>query len=149
MSVKDILDRVLSGKDILDADDILIEKVPVPEWGGSVCVKGMTGQERDKYEGDIIKSSAGKKPGSAEYNLENMRAKLCSMTACDEDGKRLFSERDVRKLGAKSASALQRVFEVAQKLSGITDEDIESLAEGLEEDPFDDSVTDLPSLSEE
>ncbi len=151
MSVKDILDRVLGAKDIMDADDIMIEKVPVPEWGGSVYVKGMTGLERDKFEGDIIKFSTGGKPGKSKeiLNLANMRAKLCSMTICDEDGKRLFSEKDARKLGGKSAAALQRVFTKAQELSGITDEDVEELTEGLEESPFEDSAFDSPSPSEE
>ena len=137
---------ILKREDILAASDLVIELVSVPEWGGDVYVKGMTGAERDKFEGSIFRASVGKKAGKVSevdrLNLSNVRAKLCSMTICDEDGKRLFTEKDVQALSQKSAAALQRVFVVAQRLSGITDEDIEELAEELEDNPFDDSASD-------
>lgn len=140
---------ILKRDEILAASDIQLELVPVPEWGGHVWVKGMTGAERDKFEGSIVKLSiAGKpsRPGDDTLNLANVRAKLCSMTICDAEGKRLFSENDIQALSQKSAAGLQRVFTVAQKLSGITDEDVEELAEGLEERPLDGSALDsLPT----
>ncbi len=153
-AIDKVLDRVLGSKDILGADDIQIQLVPVPEWGGSVYVKGMTGEERDKFESSLlVRKSVGKrgrgKREVTEFNLENTRAKVCSMTMCEEDGKRLFTEKDVKALSKKSAAGLQRVFEVAQELSGLTDEDIEELVEELEESPFEDSASDLPSPSEE
>ena len=48
----------------------------------------------------------------------------------------------IKALSEKSAAALQRVFEVAQRLSGITDDDVEELAEGLEDIPFEGSASD-------
>lgn len=134
---------VLNRKDILEASDIQKELVSVPEWGGDVYVKGMTGAERDKFEGSIVEQR-GK---DAQVNLTNVRAKLASMTICDEKGKRLFDEKDVQTLSQKSAVALQRVFTVAQRLSGIGDEDIKELTEGLENNPFGDSVSDSPDTS--
>ena len=124
---------VLKRDDILQADDIKLELVPVPEWDGDVYVKGMTGAERDKFEGSLVIMRGKDK----QINMSNIRAKLASMTICDENGKRLFNENDVQALSQKSAAALQRVFEVAQKLSGISDEDVEELAEELKNDPFD------------
>jgi len=124
---------VLKRDDILQADDIKRELVPVPEWGGDIYVKGMTGAERDKFEGSLVIMRGKDK----QMNMSNIRAKLASMTICDENGKRLFNENDVQALSQKSAAALQRVFEVAQKLSGISDEDVEELAEELKNDPFD------------
>jgi hypothetical protein len=38
---------MLSKKDILDVQDIQKVEVPVPEWGGVVYVKAMTGVERE------------------------------------------------------------------------------------------------------
>ena len=145
MSILDRKDKaVLNRKDILEADDIKLELVSVPEWGGSVYVKGMTGSERDQYEAAMVTS---KKPGEARViDMSDLRAKLCSMTICDEKGSRLFSEKDVRKLTKKSAAALQRIFKVAQRLSGIGDEDLKELTEGLEESPFDDSASDSPDI---
>lgn len=138
MSIKDAM-KVLTGDEILNANDIRVELVEVPEWSGSVYVKGMTGSERDKWESDLVRR--GKK-GEQIVDLSDVRAKLCSMTICDESGKRLFKERDVLALSKKSAAALQRVYEVAQELSGITDADVEELTEELETDPFDGSASD-------
>ena len=129
---------VLTRDDILEAKDIKIELVPTPGWGGEVYVKGLNGAERDKFEGSLI-TLRGK---DKQMNMTNIRAKLASMSICDEKGKRLFNENDVQALSQKSASELQRVFVVAQKLSGISDEDVEELAEELKEDPFDGSPSD-------
>lgn len=129
---------VLKREDILQADDIKRQLVNLPEWGGDVYVKGMTGAERDKFEGSLIIMRGKDK----EMNMTNIRAKLASMTICDDKGKRLFNENDVQALSQKSAAALQRVFAVAQKLSGISDDDVEELAEELKKDPFEGSPSD-------
>ena len=132
--------KSLTAKEILAVSDIQIELVNVPEWDGDVYVKSMTGAERDQYEADMVTS---KKAGEERIiDMSDLRAKLCSMTICDENGNRLFTEKDVRKLTEKSAAALQRIFKVAQRLSGIGDEDLKELTGGLEERPFEDSASD-------
>lgn len=128
----------LKRDDILKVQDIKIEKISVPEWGGDVYVKGMTGTERDAFEGSIV-SANGK---NTSVNMVNIRAKLAAQSICDEGGTRLFDDKDIKVLGAKSATALQRIFEVAQRLSGIGDEAMQELAGGLRENPLGDSPTD-------
>jgi hypothetical protein len=115
---------ILSKKDILAAVDIKTETVSVPEWGGEVLVQGMTGTQRDAFEASIVHLE-GKK---AAADLANIRAKLVALSVVDEEGDLLFDESDVEALGEKSAVALQRVFEVAQRLSGLTQADVEELA---------------------
>ena len=44
-----------------------------------------------------------------------------------DDGALLFTAADVEQLGAKSALALDRVFDVAARLSGFRESDIEEL----------------------
>ena len=129
---------VLTRDDILEAKDIKIELVPTPGWGGEVYVKGLNGAERDKFEGSLVILRGKDK----QMNMTNIRAKLASMSICDEKGKRLFNENDVQALSQKSASELQRMFVVAQRLSGISDEDVEELAEELKSDPFEGSPSD-------
>ena len=128
----------LKRDDILNVKDIVIEMIPVPEWGGDVYVKGMSGIERDAFEAAIVETR-GKK---TKVNMSNVRAKLAAQTICDENGERLFTDADIKELGKKSASALQRVFEVAQRLSGIGDDAVKELAEGFEQNPLDDSPSD-------
>jgi hypothetical protein len=130
--------KPLTREEILGADDIEIEEVEVPEWGGVVYVKGMTGTERDRFESSIV-DNRGKTP---KANMDNIRAKLVAETLCNEEGIKLFSVKDVKALGKKSASALQRVFDPAQRLSGITEADIEELAEEMETNPSNGSVSD-------
>ncbi len=130
--------KPLSREDILKIKDIDIERVEVPEWDGAVYVKGMTGTERDRFEASIVEQR-GKNP---RVSMLNIRAKLAAESICNEDGVRLFSVKDVNELGKKSASALQRVFDVAQRLSGITDDDVEELSEEMEENPSGGSASD-------
>jgi len=129
---------VLSRDEILAVDDITIELVDVPEWGGSVYVKGMTGSERDQFEASVISIDGD----NQRVDMRDIRAKLCSKSLCDEGGKNLFTPSDIKELSRKSAVALQRVFKIAQRLSGITDDDVEELAEGLKDSPFEDSALD-------
>ena len=128
---------LLSRDAILAADDLPKELVALPEWGGEVYVRALTGAERDRFEAAMIEQ----KGKHQTVNMEMIRARLASMTICDEQGKRLFTDGDVRGLAGKSAAALNRVFEVARRLSGLAAEDVAELAEGLEKDPFDASPT--------
>jgi hypothetical protein len=114
---------LLTREEILQADDLPTEDVPVPEWGGTVRVRTLKGVERDRFE-DSITEQRGKQ---AHVIAENLRAKLVALSIVDEQGRRLFDRADVRKLGEKSAKALDRVFDVAQRLSGISDDDVEEL----------------------
>jgi len=129
---------VLNRDDILTVKDISIEEIDVPEWGGSVYVKGMNGTERDTFEASIVQQR-GK---NASVNMANIRAKLAAQTICNENGERLFTDADIKALGKKSAAALQRVFDIAQKLSGISGDDVDELAQEMEENPFGGSPSD-------
>jgi hypothetical protein len=115
---------------ILAADDLETVDVDVPEWGGSVRLRTLTGGERDKFESDMI-DQRGK---SNKMNLVNLRARLVALCAVDEGGKRMFGDNEVTKLGAKSAAVLDKLFVAAQKLNGMTQQDVEELTEGFEDD---------------
>lgn len=133
---------VLSREDILQAEDILIELVDAHEWGGNVFAKGITGKERGKFEASIIIN-----PGqNQKLNMVDMRAMLCSLGLCNEDGEKLFTPADVKALNEKSAAPLDRCFAVIQRLSGLSDDDVEELAEGLQDSPFEGSASDQPGI---
>ena len=90
----------------------------VPEWGGTVRVRMMTGTERDAFEAGTV-TRHGKK---IETNLVNIRARLVALCVIDETGARLFSEADAVALGQKSGAALNRVFSEAKQLNALTEE---------------------------
>lgn len=107
----------LTREQILKADDLKTETVPVPEWGGDVIVRTMTGFEYSKFEQSINSPDEGK------TDLTNLRAKLCSMTIVNEEGEKIFLEDDIIELSKKSAGAINRVFNVAQRLNLIGADD--------------------------
>lgn len=133
---------ILSRDEILSAIDIRIVQVEVPEWGGSVYVRALTGAQRDQYEESLIRWRATKgKQVAATVALGNARAKLVSLALVNEDGEPLFTDRDVAALGEKSAAALERVFDVAAKLSGLQPGDVAELTQSFESGPSGDSGT--------
>ena len=113
---------MLDRNSILQMDDLPKEKVSVPECGnGDLWVKTLTGSERDSFEQSMVQKK--NKP-----NLNNVRARFAVLTICDEKGERLFTDNDAEALGKKSAAALDRVFEVAQRLNGFSDDDQRELS---------------------
>ena len=104
---------------ILAAEDLTREAVWIPEWETKVWVRTMTGAQRDTWEREV---AAEMKDGTV-----NVRARLALLTVCDEQGKVLFSERDLLSLAGKSAAALDRIFEVAARLNHVLPDDVEVL----------------------
>jgi hypothetical protein len=102
---------------ILAAQDLKRIEVSVPEWGGTVLVRAMTGAERDAWEQSL--TVGGK------LDVSNVRARLVASCAVDESGALLFSPADAVALGSKSGAALERVAKVAQRLNGLTEEALE------------------------
>ncbi len=110
---------MLTRDQILQANDLPRERVDVPEWGGVVYVRTMTAQERDDFE----QSTLGE---DGRPSMGNIRARLAVCTVVDEDGNRLFEDGDAEALGRKSASAVNRIFEVAQRLNRLRADDVDA-----------------------
>lgn len=125
---------LLSRDQILSADDLTHEDLPVPEWGGTVRVRSLTGTERDAFEVSVS-------PDGKKTNLANVRARLVAKTVVDEQGNALFTDTDVIKLGLKNAAALNRVWDVARKLSGLTEDDVKELVEDFDDAPSEPSTS--------
>ena len=108
---------MLDRKSIFKAVDLDIKKVEIPEWGGELCLRGLTARERDHFEASI----------GASANLDNLRARLVVLTVCDESGSRVFKDSDAIELGKKNAQVVNRLFEIARSMSGMADEDVKEL----------------------
>lgn len=116
---------MLTAKDILKCNDTAdLRRVDVPEWGGEVYVKVMSGAERDKWE--LSTTELLKNPSAA-----NIRASLCLITICDDKGKRLFDDAQLIELGKKSSIVLERIFNISREINRLRDEDIEELEKNL------------------
>lgn len=112
----------LSRDAILGASDIVTETVDVPEWGGKVNIRGLTGRELDDYQNSlrkIVKDQVVAQP--------NSRAKLLVKTLVNDEGGRLFADKDVEALARRSGRVLDRLWDVAARLSGISEEEQEEI----------------------
>ena len=111
---------MLTKEQILRADDLSREKVEIPEWGGVVFVRTLSGTERDAWE---LRLSSIREKG-----VGDIRASLAVACVVDESGKRLFADSDIAELGKKSWKPLDRIFDVAMRLNKMREEDVEELA---------------------
>jgi len=114
---------ILKRDDIMKIQDLTFEEVDVPEWGGSVRIKMMTGSERDAYEASLYEL----KGQEVKMNRDDVRAKLLVKCLVDENNERLFTDAEIKMLGKKSAKVLDKLFTVAQRLNAMTDEDVKKL----------------------
>lgn len=126
--------KTLTKEEILAAQDLKTETVDVPEWGGQVIVRTMTGLERDRFESSIMQGG--------QRNYENLRSKVVVSTVVDAEGNSLFTLKDVEALGKKAANVIDRVFTVAIRLSGMTGKEMEELAGNSSTGPSDASTSD-------
>lgn len=112
------MSKILSAEDILKANDIKVEAVEVPEWGGTVHVRQFSAAVRDQF--DALLSGNGE---NDEPDLTNVRGRVLALAVCDPDGKPLFTLEQAEALGAKSDAAIARVYDAAAKLNKLRKSD--------------------------
>lgn len=118
----------LTREAVQQAEDILTEEVQVPEWGGKLLVKTMSGTERDAFENEMTEIKGTGRNATIKQDLTNFRTRIVIATACGPDLVPLFTKEDVTWLAKKSGAGLTRVAEVAIRLNRLSREDIEELA---------------------
>ncbi len=135
---------------ILKADDLPREAVPTPEWKGTdgqVFCRRLSGGERDRWELFLANNSNplgddGKGRG-LKMSTEHIRATLVAQGTCDENGKRIFSDKEIPPLSRKNGVTLDRLYEKIRELSGMN-EDEDAAVKNLNETAGDSSSTASP-----
>ena len=121
----------LSKAKILAANDVkLSEAVPVPEWGGEVYIKTLSGTERDAFEDSY-----------SQNKMKAFRARFLVLTLCDEGGERLFGDNEVDALGKKSSIVINRLFEKAWEHNAFTNAAVDAMGKDLPSGQSDDSTS--------
>jgi hypothetical protein len=139
----------LSRDAILAAKSLRTEEVHVPEWrdpgtgADTVLVRELSGRERDEWEASL----AVMRGKTMVPDVANIRAKLAARTIVGDDGEPVFTQQDVAALGELSAAALDRVFDVASRLSGLNPEDVEAMTKNSGAAPGGGSSSASPATS--
>lgn len=120
----------LDRKSILAADDVRKEKVSVPEWGGDVYLRVLSGTDRDRFEESY-----------ADQKMKAFRLRFLLLALCDEKGERLFADDEADVLGRKSSVVINRLFEAGWKINAFTQEAVDALGEGSPSDQSGDSTS--------
>lgn len=134
----------LTREAFLAAQDLPEEIVQI-DGLGVLTVRGLTGKQRDDYEASCVMQKGNKR----SFNIRDARAKLVALSVIGDDGKRMFTNADIATLSTLPAKHLDKVFEVAQRLSGISDDDIAELGKLSDDDLGESSSSDLPNDSED
>ena len=134
---------LLTKDQILSKDDLKKEELYIPEWEDSVLISELSADARDEFEQWMVEErnklqpkpikpikGQGKKqpmPQAKKKEYVHVRAALAAATLVDEKGDRLFSTQDIMELGKKSGKALDRIFDVANRLNKIYGQEREDL----------------------
>lgn len=109
---------------ILRANDRPYERILVPEWGGWITVRGLTAGERDRFEASMLEG----KGKNQKTNPIGARAKLLILSIVDPKTKQpMFTAQHIRQLSDKASAATERLIDLARKLSGITEEEMDEI----------------------
>ena len=100
------------------------DTLTIPELGGAVIVRGMSGTERDEFE-DGLRIRKGRKAGQSD--LKNFRAKFAVRVIVDEQGGRVLKDEDATIFGQMPAGVLDRIISRCMELSGMADEEVADL----------------------
>ncbi len=97
-------------EEILNRDDFTFEELEVPEWGGTIRIRSLSGNERTKITNMVQKRKDG----------DGMFEQVVIFAAVDENGKRIFRDDHLAALKEKSATVSQRIGQKVLELSGFT-----------------------------
>lgn len=127
---------LLTRAQIVAAQDFRTEDIDVPEWGGVLRVRALSGRERSLLEKmfglgkDAAARPVAVNPSRAvapEPTWTNWRSWLVANSAVDENMKPVFTPTDVDALGDRSAAPLDRIANVVLRISGISKEEQEEM----------------------
>ena len=119
---------LLNFDDIVASQDKEYEDVDVPEWGGTVRIATMSGEDRDRWELSMMQADDSSERGFKLNFDAYSRVRLVAMCLVDDNFNRIFvTKEQIERLSQKSGKVMDLLYDVAQRVNGITDEDIDDL----------------------
>jgi hypothetical protein len=110
----------LTREQILESSDRTTRELGVPEWGGSVHLRTLTGLERDAWEKTVLAVDRKK-------DYAGLRAQFAALVIGDEKGNRLFGDADVELLGQRNAQVLTRIMDAGYAHNGLSGDAVDEM----------------------
>lgn len=111
----------LTRDSILEMNDRATLEVDVPEWGGLITIREWGLPERGAFVEIMEKRTAG------EIGMGDAMALCVVLSVVDENGDRIFTDKDVAVISRKSGKAAERIFSAAMALNMVTRREVETL----------------------
>ena len=133
----------LNKEDILQAEDLHAEKILVPEWPkdgqpGELYLRTLSGLEKEEWQKETTVTKqyhdrTGELHVETTIIRELFRAKLLSRVMVNQDGERLFvNHDDLIGLSGKSAAVIERLFDKALEMNGMTKKEVDEIEKNSE-----------------
>ncbi len=124
MSDKKVLKKSTLRNDILSMDDCSSQEVTIKEWKGvRILVKSFTAEERYNLLNFCMDSKNPERVDGGKLFIYTVIASSFDPDNLDE---KIFSDGDYNVLKIKSASALEQIVNVSNRLNGLLEEDIKA-----------------------
>lgn len=109
-----MLKFLINRDEIIRTNDSKPIEVEVPEWGGKVLIGAVSGENRERWE----------KEAKKEPQPNHIRALMVAFSIVDQQGKLIFTEKDVEFLNKKNWKALDRIYDAAIEYNLIGEKQI-------------------------
>lgn len=108
------------GKAILKKDTFTRKTLDIPEWGGQIIVRGLSGKEAIPISQGAIEIAGDQKAGklNAERN-ERWEAATVVAGWINEDGSNVLTPQDIDDLLGKETTVISRIAKEIRILSGM------------------------------
>lgn len=107
----------LTREQILSNKSFRSKTIEIPEWGGEVRLKAMSGADREAMESVVYEDVGGKL--QMKKGVSYM-AEMLLRTWCDDDGNLLFKPDEINLIQEKDSVILARIFKVAAEVNGLS-----------------------------
>lgn len=104
----------LSIDEILAADNLKPQEVPIPEWGGTVFVRTLSALEAIRLSG-LLQDISGDPIRIAQERV----VMALSAYLCDADGNALATVEQARAIAGKRATAVNAIVEAGHRINSV------------------------------
>jgi hypothetical protein len=114
---------MLTIEEMLAAKDRKVEEVPVPEWGGSVCVRRLSALEAIEFYVQL--------KGIAGTEVEVAKARMVSALSSflsDADGNPVCSVEQAQQLTGKSSAVVHQIVSKGHEINATEDKKVKDIA---------------------